>query len=70
MKRITELLERLNKGKYDLHKFQICQDGSGDIVGLSDEDVVCEFNDYKDMCRKLDKLEASLTDTNYNDWTL
>jgi hypothetical protein len=70
MKRITELLERLNKGKYDLHEFQICQDGSGCIVGLSDEDVVCEFDDYKDMCSELDKLDASLTETKSNDWTL
>jgi hypothetical protein len=70
MKRITELLERLDMAKEETHEVQICKDGSGCIVGLSDEDVVCEFNDYKDMCRKLDKLDATLTETKSNDWTL
>jgi hypothetical protein len=70
MKRITELLERLNNAKNHTHKFVIHSDSSGSIREDASHLWVLDFLDHKDMCRKLDKLDASLTETKPNDWTL
>jgi hypothetical protein len=70
MKRITELLEKLNNAKNHTHKFVIHSDSSGSIREDATKLWVLAFLDYNDMCRKLDKLDATLTETKSNDWTL
>ena len=73
MKRITELLKKMNDScqyKDYSHSIDIYSDGSGYILN-SKGGYICKFDSYQEMCQELDEIEAELNDKDKpQEWTL